>query len=170
MTSGRQPTTNTDNKHLCTLNVNLSIVKVAVTAPGHSQKRDLSPGSAGCYVQRIQKLKYVKGVSCVTQLSCVKPVTNVQDVTSNLPVGVRLQNYWQTWLDLGAGPKVNPERGVHAPLSDPSKTHKVSHSRSCYVNPHRNLYLQAALHQLIDKNAVELVQNQSSLGFSTDYF
>ena len=29
---------------------------------------------------------------------------------------------------------------------------------SCYVNPHRNLYLLQALHQLMDKNAVKLVQ------------
>ena len=36
---------------------------------------------------------------------------------------------------------------------------------SCFVNPHRDSYLMEALHQLIDKNAVELVQNQRSLGF-----
>ena len=30
---------------------------------------------------------------------------------------------------------------------------------------HRNLYLLEALHQLLDKNAVELVKNQQSLGF-----
>ena len=36
---------------------------------------------------------------------------------------------------------------------------------SCYVNPHRNLYLLEALHQLMDENTVELVNNQRSLGF-----
>ena len=36
---------------------------------------------------------------------------------------------------------------------------------SCYVNPHRDLYLLEALHQLLDKNTVELVNNQRSLGF-----
>ena len=36
---------------------------------------------------------------------------------------------------------------------------------SCYANPHRNSYLLHALHQLIDKNTVEVVQNQTSLGF-----
>ena len=41
---------------------------------------------------------------------------------------------------------------------------------SCYVNPHRNSYLLQALHQLIDKNAVELVQNQTSLGFFNRLF
>ena len=37
---------------------------------------------------------------------------------------------------------------------------------SCYVNPHRNLYLLEALHQLFDKNTVELVQNQKSQFFN----
>ena len=41
---------------------------------------------------------------------------------------------------------------------------------SCYVNPHRNSYLMEALHQLIDKNAVELVDNQTSLGFFNRLF
>ena len=35
---------------------------------------------------------------------------------------------------------------------------------SCYVNPHRNLYLLEALHQLIDKNAVELVKQSEISG------
>ena len=48
----------------------------------------------------------MKGVSCVIQLSCEKPVTNVKNVVTNLPVGARLQNFWENWLDLGAGPKV----------------------------------------------------------------
>ena len=48
----------------------------------------------------------MKSISCVTQLSCVQPVTNVKNAAPNLPVGARLQIFWQTWLDLGAGPKV----------------------------------------------------------------
>ena len=79
------------------LYANPHVVKVAHTAPGHSQKKEISPGFAGCHFQKEYKLKYVKGVSCVTQLSCVKPVTNVKNVASNLPVGARLQNFWQTW-------------------------------------------------------------------------
>ena len=73
--------------------------------PGPSQRKDVSPGDTVCY-QKEYKLKYVKGVSCVTQFSCVKPVTNVKNVASNLPVRARLQSYWQTWLNLGGGPKI----------------------------------------------------------------
>ena len=45
------------------------------------------------------KIKICQGVYCVTQLSFVKPVTNIQTVASNLPVGVRLQLFGKTWLD-----------------------------------------------------------------------
>ena len=88
MTAGREQSfyTQTMNTY-----VNSHVVKVVHTALGHSQKNEISPGSAGCYHQKEYKLKYVKGVSCVTQLSCVKPVTNVTTAAPNLPVGERLQ-------------------------------------------------------------------------------
>ena len=57
--------------------VNLNVVNVVPSAPGHSQKRGLSPGLADCQSQNVHKLKYVKGVSCVTQLSCVPNARNV---------------------------------------------------------------------------------------------
>ena len=109
----------------------------------------------------------MKGVSCVTQLSFVKPVTNVQNVVSNLPVGTRLQNLWESWLDLGAGPKVGQilKECYTLPFQIPPNLSRSPTVISCYVNPHRNLYLLEALHQLIDKIAVELVQNEKSLGF-----
>ena len=72
------------------------VVKSVYSAPGHSQKKEISPGSAGCHYQKEYKLKYVKVVSCVAQLSCVKPVTNVKNAASNLPVGETLQNYFKS--------------------------------------------------------------------------
>ena len=75
------------------LNVNCHVAKPVHTAPGLSQKKEISPRLADCYLKE-HKLKYVKSASCITQLSCVKPVTNVKNVASNLPVGVRLQNFW----------------------------------------------------------------------------
>ena len=110
-----------------------------------------------------EKLKYVKGASCVTQLSSVKPVTNVPIVVTNLPVGARLQNFWKTWLDLGAGPKVVQilREGYTLPFRIRPKLTRSPTVISCYVNPHRNSYLLETLHQLIDKNAVELVRNKT---------
>ena len=73
----------------------------------------------------------MKSVSCVTQLSCVQPAINLKNAASNLPVGARLQLFWQTWLDLGAGSKIvqTLKEGYTLPFSDPAKSHKVSHSR-----------------------------------------
>ena len=89
-----------------TLNtVNFHVVTDVPSAPGHSQKRELSPGAADCQISEYHKLKYVKLASWVTQLSCVQPVNNVPNVVQNLPVGSRLQNFWETWSKLGAGPK-----------------------------------------------------------------
>ena len=151
--------------------VNCHVVHFVPSAPGHSQKKEISPGQAECHY-RNHKLKYVKGVSCVTQLSCVQPVTNVKNTVSNLPVGARLQNFWQTWLDLGTGPKVVQilREGYTLPFWIRPKLTRSPTVISCYVNPHRNSYLLEALHQLIDKNAVELVQNQTSLGFFNRLF
>ena len=127
--------------------------------------------SAGCQYKD-QKLKYVKSVSCITQLSYVKPVASVKNVASNLPVGARLQNFWKTWIKLGAGPKVVQilKQGYTLPFRIQPKLTMSPTVISCYVNPQRNLYLLKALHQLMDKNAVELVQNQTSLGFFNRLF
>ena len=102
-----------------------------------------------------------------TQLSCVQPVTNVKNAAPNLPVGTRLQNFWQTWMDLGAGPKIVQilRECYTLPFRIWPNLTRSPTVISCYVNPHRNSYLLEALHQLIDKNAVELVHNQTSLGF-----
>ena len=141
------------------------------SAPGHSQKRELSPRSAGCY-QSKSKLKYVKGASSVIQLSCVQPVTNAMNVVSNLPVGARLQNFWQTWLERGAGPKIVQilREGYTLPFRIRPNLTRSPTVISRYVNPHTNSYLLEALHQLMDKNAIELVHNQTSLGFFNRLF
>ena len=152
-------------------NVKLPVASHVHTAPGHSQKRELSPGSAGCHCKSY-KLKSVKSVSCVTQLSCVQPVTYVKNAAPDLPIGARLQNFWQTWLDLGAGPKVVQIliEGYTLPFWIRPRLTRSPTVISCYVNPHRNSYLLEALHQLIAKNAVELVKHQTSLGFFNRLF
>ena len=65
---------------------------------------------------------------------------------------------------------ISPQGRLHSPLRfQPNLTRSptiISH----YVNPHRNLYLVEALHQLLNKNAVELVSTQTSLGFYNRLF
>ena len=153
------------------LNVKPLVVTNVHTAPGLSQRKEISPGAAVCY-QKDCTLKSVKNVSCVIPLSCAQPVTSVKNVASNLPVGARLQNFWQTWLDLGAGPKMVQilREGYTLPFRIRPNLTRSPTVVSRYVNPHRNSYLLEALHQLMDKNAVELVHNQTSLGFFNRLF
>ena len=108
----------------------------------------------------------MKGFSCVSQLFCVKPVTNVKNVASNLPVEARLQIYWQTWLDLGVGLKVVQilKEGYTLPFQIRPNLARSTNVIRCYVNPHRNLYLLEALHQLIDKNYAAYGQKRSRAG------
>ena len=80
-----------------TLNsVDCHVVTDVPSAPGHSQKRELSPGAAECQVTKYHKLKYVKVASCVTQLSCVQPANNAPNAAQNLAVGARVQKFWKT--------------------------------------------------------------------------
>ena len=150
------------------LSVNLNVVKHVPFVKGQSQKKDVSPVIVtSCQ----EKLKSVKSASFVTHLSCVQPVKNVKNVATQA-VGTRLQSFWQTWLDLGAGPKVVQilKEGYTLPFRIRPRLTRYPTVISRYVNPHRNSYLLEALHQLMDKNAVELVQNQVSLGFYNRLF
>ena len=68
--------------------VKLNVVHSVHTAPGHSQKNEISPGAAGCQYKK-NKLKSVKSVSFVIPLSYANPVTNAPNVAMNLPVGAK---------------------------------------------------------------------------------
>ena len=105
-------------------------------------------------------------------MSCVQPVKTVQNVVNDQPVGARLQNFWKTWLDLGAGPKIVQilKEGYTLPFRIRPQLTRSPSVISRYVNPHSNSYLLEALHQLIDKYAVGRVRNQNSLGFFNRLF
>ena len=152
--------------------VNLNVVSCVHTAPRHSQKKEISPGAAVCFSKRNCKIKSVKLASCVTPLSCVKPVVNARNAVTNPPVGARLQKFWQVWLNLGANPKIVQilKEGYTLPFQNRPLLSRHPTVISRYVNHYRNSYLSEALHQLISKNAVELVQNPKSLGFFNRLF
>ena len=102
----------------------------------------------------------------------MKSVPNAMNVVLNPPVGARLQIFWQVWQALGASPGVVQilREGYTLPFRIRPKLARFPTVVSCYVNPHRNSYLLEALHQLTGKNAIELVQNQKSLGFFNRLF
>ena len=81
-------------------NVKPHVVKFVLSAPGLPQRKGISPGVLECQSKE-PLLKSVKSVSCVTQLSCANPVSNVTNVALNLPVGARLQKFGKpgwTWV------------------------------------------------------------------------
>ena len=59
------------------------------------QKKGVSPGIGN------GQIKPVKGAFCVNLTPSVPPVTNVFSVVEGLPVGARLQNFWQLWAPEG---------------------------------------------------------------------
>ena len=123
-------------------------------AGGSSQKKDVIS-------EHQMSIKSVKGVSCVDHLSSVQNVTNAPLVVPNPPVGSRLHKFWEKWAALGVSPKVVSvlREGYTLPFwSRPYLTRKPT-VVSCYADPHRNGYLLEALHHLLNKNAVELIQN-----------
>ena len=121
-----------------TLDAKLNVVPSVHTAPGHSQKNEISPGAAGCTYKK-DILKPVKSVSCVIPLSYVNPVLNAPNVVTNLPVGARLQKFWKNWLDLGARPKVVQilKEGYTLPFRIRPNLSRTPTVISCYGNPHR---------------------------------
>ena len=123
-------------------------------AEGSSQKKDVIP-------EHQMLIKSVKGVSCVNQLCSAQSVKNVPPVAANSPDGSRLHDFWAKWAALGVCPKVISvlREGYILPFRSRPHLTRNPTVTSCYVDPHRNSYLLEALHQLLNKNAVELVQN-----------
>ena len=135
---------------------------------GSPQKKGVNP----VYCQSIREINHVKDVSCVDHLSFVNIVTNVQTVVTNLPVGARLQQFWRKWETLGASPKVIRilREGYTLPFRFRPNLTRSPMVISKYVNPQRQAFLLEALTQLTNKNAVEPVTNQTSLGFYNRLF
>ena len=100
------------------------------------------------------------------------PVTNVLSFVDGLPVGARLQKFWQVWAQEGSSPRVVSilKEGYNLPFGLKPPLTRVPLIRSGYANPLRNSYLQEALHSLLQKQAVEKVRVQSSLGFYNRLF
>ena len=137
---------------ICTnLNVKLHVVTCSYCTRAFPKERIKSRVSR-LLLQRLQLKVCEKCFLCHSIVLC-SPVTNVRNVASNLPVGARLLNFWQTWLDMGASPKVVQilKEGYTLPFRIRPKLTRSPTVISCYVNPHRNSYLLEALHQLIDK-------------------
>ena len=72
----------------------------SVCSPGLPQKKCISP------FVKMTEIKDVKSAFCVNQCVSVPHALNAPSVVLDLAVGARLQRFWQTWLQLGANPRV----------------------------------------------------------------
>ena len=155
---GRELTT--DNRHLYELKCKISCcTKCSYCARAFPKERSKSRVSR-LLLQKLQIKVCEKCFLCHSIVLC-STCNKCKKCCLKSACRARLQNFWQIWLDLGAGPKVvqTLKEGYTLPFRiRPTLTRSPS-VISCYVNPHRN-----TTYQLIDKNAVELVQNQTSLG------
>ena len=84
---------------VCKKAVSYQDVVSHVTFHGEPQRKGLSP--ALC----LNKIKVVKGVSCVSQCLSAPSVPNVPHVATEISVGGRLQSFWQVWQRLDRMPE-----------------------------------------------------------------
>ena len=114
----------------------------------------------------------MNNVSCVGHLSSANIVTNVPTVAINPPVGARLHQFWEKWEALGSSPKVVTalREGYTLHIRVRPNLTRSPTVISNYVNPQRQSHLLEALYQLVNKNAVEPLANQNSLGFYIQLF
>ena len=131
------------------------------------QKKGVNPNNCHNYTE----IKYMKDVSCVG-LSSANLVTNVPTVAINPPVGARLHQFWEKWEALGLNPKVITaiREGHTLPFQFRLNLTRSPTVISNFVNPQRQSHLLEALYQLVNKNAVEPLANQNSLGFYNRLF
>ena len=141
----------TSKSETVNLHVNSCVVNPVHFVKGYPQKKGVYP----VHCQNYTEIKYVKDVSCVGHLSSVNLITSVPTIAPDLPVVARLHQFWEKWVTL-------PLRFQPILTRSPTIT-------SCYVNPHKNLYLLEALHQQ-NKNAVEPVTTQKPLWFYNRLF
>ena len=118
---------------------------------GLPQKKGVNPS----YCCTHTEIKHVNDVSCVDHLSSVNSVTNVPTVVTHPSVGARLSPKVVTIL----------REGYTLPFRFRPNLTRSPTAISNYVNPPRQSHVLEALYQLTNKNAVEPVANQNSLGF-----
>ena len=144
-----------------TLNLNVDFfVANAHIVTGLPQRKGINPNCCQMYTE----IKYVKDVSCVGHLSSVNLVTNAPPVVTNPPVGARLQKCWEKWEALGSSPKVvtTLREGYTLPFRFRPNLTRSPTVISNYHNPAKQSNFLEALYQLVNKNAVEPVENQNS--------
>ena len=118
------------------------------------------------------QIKPVKNASFVDLSPSVPPVTNVLSVVEGIPVGARVQKFWQVLAAKGLSP-----RAVLILTEIYSLKFKMNLlslgeplTRSAHANSLRNSYLEEALPSLLQKQTVGKVKIQFSPEFYNRLF
>ena len=146
--------------------VNLHVVLPAVSVKGPLQKKNVRPSHAKI------EIKSVNSALPVNQCLFAPNVINVPCVVKDPPVGGRLQLFWQVWLSLGSNPRVVSilREGYQLPFKERPPLARFPVIVSGSSAPLRNKKLNEALQSLGQKQAIEKVLVQSSLGFYNRLF
>ena len=110
------------------LNAKLDVVNFVHTAPGHSQKNEISPGTAGCLYKK-DILKPKKCFLCHSIVLC-KSCLKCSKCCHKSPCRGQTSKVLEKLVRSGCRTESgsNLERGLHPPLSDPAELVKDSHS------------------------------------------
>ena len=154
------------NKVTSQKTVNLPVVLPAVSVKGPLQKKNVRPSHAKI------EIKSVNSALSVNQCLLAPNVINVPCVVKDPPVGGRLQLFWQVWLSLGSNPRVVSilREGYQLPFKERPPLARFPVIVSGSSAPLRNKNLNEALQSLAQKQAIEKVSVQSSLGFYNRLF
>ena len=150
---------------------NVSCIDVVNPVPtviiqGQPQKKGLSPGHG------LNRIKLVKGVSCVSQCLSAPSVPNVPHVATGISVGGSLQSFWQVWQRLGSNPReVSVLRdGYNLPFRERPELSRFPLIVSKYASPLKSKALLESLASLMQKQVMEKVVVRSSLAFYNRLF
>ena len=93
------------------------------------------------------------------------------EVSTKFP-GSRLQVYWKVWESFKVHPRVVLvlRRGYCLPLKQKPPLTRYPTIKSSYSDPVKQKALLEAVHQMVKKRAVVLVQNKNSLRFYSRLF
>ena len=152
-----------------TLNLNVdSYVANAHIVTGLPQRKGVNPTFCQIYTE----IKYVKNVSCVGHLSSVNLSHQCPTCCYRSSCRGKVMPVLGKWEALGSSPKVvtTLREGYTLPFRFRPNLTRSPAVISNYHNPAKQSFLLEALYQLIDKNAVEPVENQNSLGFYNRLF
>ena len=137
-------------------NVKLPVASHVHTSPGHSQKRELSPGSAGCHCKSYKnEIKVCEKCFLCHSIVLCPTCNNCQKCCTKSACRGQTSKLLANLAGSGSRCKVVQilKEGYTLPFRIRPRLTRSPMVISCYVNPHRNSYLLEALHQLIAKNA-----------------